>query len=148
MSRRLPRQSALATSGRCEEPGGAIGALLKLRRERGEQLEPRCGELTAEAQLRGRPDEERLCFGGVEPRQLRAIAVLEPIAARRPPHGHDGHTRVGERKRVSLNRPLGYVEALRELRCRHLSSRLQDEEERHETRRAHGWSVFHKGDTG
>ena len=152
MSRRRPRQSAPAITGSVrdavllakpaarvdvEEPRGAAGALLQLGGQRGEELQPRGGQLAAEPELGRGPDEERLRLGGVEPGQPRPVAALQAVAARRPAHRDDRDAGRGERLRVALHRPLGHLEPLGELRGGQLAPRLEHEQERDETARAH-----------
>jgi hypothetical protein len=89
-----------------EELRRAARALLELLRQGGEELQARRSELAAEAELGGGPDEERLRLDRVEAGQLRAVAALEAIAAGRPAHGDDRHSRGGQRLCISLHRPL------------------------------------------
>ncbi len=120
-----------------EELRSPAGAVLQLRGQRGEELQPGRSQLAAESQLRRRADEERLRLDRVETRQLRPVAALQAIAARRPAHRDDRDARRGQRLRVPLHRPLGHLEPLGELDGGQLPARLEHQQERDETARAH-----------
>ena len=120
-----------------EELRGTAGAVLQLRGQRGEELQPGGGQLAAEPQLRRRADEERLGLDRVEARQLRPVAALQAIAARRAAHRDDRDARRCQCLRVPLHRPLGDLEPLGELDGGQLPARLQHQQERDETARAH-----------
>ena len=120
-----------------EELRGPAGPVLQLRGERGEELQPGRRELAPEPQLRGRADEEGLCLDCVETGQLRPVAALQAIAARRAAHRDDRDTGRGQRLCVPLHRPFGHLEPLGELDGGQLPPRLQHQQERDETARAH-----------
>ena len=120
-----------------EELRGAARAVLQLRRQRGEELQPRGGELATEPQLRGRADEERLGLDRVQAGQPRPVAALQAVAARRPAHRDDRDAGRGQRLRVPLHRPLRHLEALCQLDGGQLPPRLEHQEERDEPARAH-----------
>jgi hypothetical protein len=88
----------------CSTPRGFVGALLQIRGQGREELQPRRGQLAAEPELGCRPDEERLRFGSVEAGELRPVAALQAIAARRPTNGDDRDAGLRERLRVALHR--------------------------------------------
>jgi len=129
-----------------EEPCGAVGALLQFFGKRCQELQLRRREFPAEAELGGRPDEQCLGFGRVQPRQLRAIAALQSVAACRAANGDDGHASCSQSLRVALHRSLGDLEALGELRHGQVTTRLQDEQEGDETAGTHGVRLFEKHD--
>src|SRR5262249_6245002 len=59
-----------------EQSRGLPGTLLQVGGKGRDQLQPGSGQLAAETELRRRPDEERLRFGGVEPGQPCSIPAL------------------------------------------------------------------------
>ncbi len=124
-----------------EEPLRAGGPLLELRRQRGEHLEPRGGELAAEAELGRRAGhaggEERLRLVRGQAGEARPVAAREPVAARRPAHGLDGHARGGEGLDVAVHGADRHLEALRDVGRGQLAAGLEEEQERDETGRAH-----------
>ena len=126
-----------------EELRGSPGPLLQLGRQRGEQLQPRGRELTAEPELGRGADEERFGLGAVETGELRPVAALEAVAAGRSPDRDDRNPCLGESLRVALNGPLGDLEPLGEVDRRQLTARLQEEQKRHEPARAHVSSLIH-----
>ena len=132
-----------------EEPRGARRPLLQLRRQRGEQLQPRRRELAAEPELRGRTGhargEQRLRLVGRQRRQPGAVAAGEPVAARRAAHRLHGHARGGERLHVAVHRPHRDLQPLGEVRRRQLAPRLQEQQERDEPRRAHFLNMTEDG---
>ena len=129
-----------------EEPFGAAGALLQLRRQGGKKLQPRRGQLAAEPELGCGPDEERLRLSRVEPGQLRPVAALEAVAACRSPDRHDRDAGRPECLCVALHRSLGNLEPLGELRGSQLPPRLEHEQKRDETASAHDPSLFQEHD--
>src|SRR5439155_20563549 len=115
------------------------GSLLQLRGQRREELEARGTELAAEPELSRRADEERLCLGGVEPREVRPVPACETVPTRRAPDRHDGNTHHRQCLRVALNRPLRDLEPLGELDGGELAARLQQEQKRDEPACAHSF---------
>src|SRR5207253_6453388 len=65
-----------------EQPRRPLGALLQLAGQRGEHLEPRVREHAAQAELRSRPDEERLGLVGGQSREPRPVAAGDAAATR------------------------------------------------------------------
>ena len=65
-----------------------------------------------------------------QPREPRAVAAGEPVAARRAAHRLDRDARGREGLDVAVDRPHRDLEPLRDLRRRELSPRLEQEEER------------------
>ena len=84
-----------------EELRGPAGPVLQLRGQRGEELQPGRRQLAAEPKLRRRADEERLGLDRVEACQLRPVAALQPVAARRA----RAPRRSGRRPRPAPARP-------------------------------------------
>ncbi len=120
-----------------EESRGPVGALLQLRGQGREELQPRRGQFAAESELGCRPDEERLRLGSVEPGQLRPVAALQVVAACRSTNRDDRDAGLRECLRVALHRSLGDLEPLGELPGSQLAPRLQLEQERDQTACAH-----------
>jgi hypothetical protein len=129
-----------------EQPRGEAGALLQLCGQGRKELQPRRSELTAEPEFGGRPDEERLCLGSVETGQLGSVPTFQAVAACRSADRHDRDAGRREGLRVALHRALGDFEPLGELHGSQLPTRLQHEQERDETTRAHVASLFEKHD--
>ena len=123
------------------EERGPAGPVLQLRGQRGEKLQPGRGQLAAEPELRGRTDEERFGLDGVEPGSALSGSRAPAVAARRPAHRDDRDAGRGQRLRVPLHRPLGHLEPLGELDGGQLPPRLQHQQERDETARAHDFGV-------
>ena len=124
-----------------EEPGRTRRPLLELRRQRREQLQPRRRQLAAETELRGRTGhacgEQRLRLVGGEPGQPGAVAAGEPVAAGGPAHRLDRDAGGAERLDVAVHRPHRDLQPPGDVRRRQLAPRLEEQQERDETRRAH-----------
>ena len=69
--------------------------------------------------------EERLCLVAREPGEPGPVAACQPIAARRAPHGLDGHACRHERLDVAMHRADGYLERPRDLGGGQLPTRLE-----------------------
>ena len=156
MSRRRPRHKAPAITGRCGTRSCSRNHLCvstwkscsarpaRSCRSAGNDASSfrrAASEFVPEPEVGRRPDEERLHLGGVEAGQLRPVAPLEAVAARRPPHREDRNTRCRERLRVALHGALRDLELLGEVRDGQLSSRLQKEQERDKAARAHAADI-------
>src|SRR5262249_57423567 len=75
------------------------------------------------------------------------VTAREPVAARGAAQRLDRHARLRERFGVALNRPLGDLEMARELSSRELPTRLQEQEQRDQSARAHRAQIYTtKGD--
>ena len=135
--RRLVLAAKPAARVEVEEADRALGSLLELGRQRGEHLQPGVGEHPAEPELGDRPGEQRLRFLCREAGQARPVAAGEPIPARRTADGLDRNAGRGERVGIALDRPLGHLEPLGELRRRQLPPGLEQEEERDQSARTH-----------
>ncbi len=124
-----------------EERRRAARAFLQLLRQRREELQPRRRELAAEPELRGRAGhpgcEKRLCLVARQPREPRAVAAGQPVAARGAAHGLDRHAGGGERLDVAVHRPDRDLEPLGDLRGGQPAARLEQEQQRDEPRRTH-----------
>jgi hypothetical protein len=113
--------------------------LLQLRRQRGQDLEPRIREHPAEPELRGRrrSDEQRLRLRRREPRQLGPIAAGKPVPACRPSNGLHGDARGRQRLDVAVHGSDGDLEVRGELLRRELPAHLEQEEQGNEPSRPH-----------